>query len=613
MNKKCVWIITVFAMVHVSIGAAQAADADVSEDEFLETIMKISGDKRVKIEEGTARFIDNDGEWSIFGATQKNAVSYERPATWSLLPNKTHELLIVDDPISDTHILPFSDPVPNVRPGNDLALVAARGEVESGSFVLRSGSNPLRRVTVEVDDLISISGQEQIEATSIDVSVVKCWFQAGGTIDRTVGGTKRLVPELLLHNPELVQVDYEHQVNLVKNLPSIEDSERLVVFDQPKQFNQQFWITLHVPKQALPGFYTSKVRLSFDVSSRRETQQFTLQLQVLPFELPEPIIDYAMFYKGQLNSLAATQVSIYNKSPGQMLAEFRDMREHGLTNVAIEDDISSTGPTANSIKKMKQTVALMREAGFNNTRMLYVDWELWASDNRSHYTRKLRDLLTIAKQKGFNELFAYNRDEQEAEALLKGRLSFETAHAEGVKNFVATSGKSILKLAGLLDVIVLRRKDWRDTDLARQVGMESWAYADPQGGEERPFTYRSIYGVRLWAEGFDGACEYTYQSATRKERTGWNDWGHDRWRPHTMSYATRTRPIRTLQWEGWREGVDDVRYLTMLLKFDPLPGRNGAESRNAYLRMAVGIERNAHPSIMRRKVAERIVLSINRN
>ncbi|MBS0182875.1 MAG: hypothetical protein JSS39_10775 [Nitrospira sp.] len=612
MDKKSILIIMVFAMVHVSIGAAQAADMNVSKEEFLETIMKISGDKKVKIEEGTARLIDSEGEWSILGANQKKNVSYERSATWSLPPNQTHELLIVDDPISDTYILPFSDPVPNVRSGNDLSLVAARGEVESGSFVLRSGSNPLRGVTVEVNDLVSTSGQELIEATSIDVSVVKCWFQAGGTIDRTVEGTKRLVPELLLHNPELVQVDYEHQVNLVKNLPSIEDSERLVAFDQPKQFNQQFWITLHVPKQTLPGFYTSTVRLSFDVSSRRETQQFALQLQVLPFELPEPIIDYAMFYKGQLNSFAATQVSTYNKSPGQMLADFRDMREHGLTNVAIEDDISPTGPTADSMKKVKETVALMREAGFNNTRMLYIDWELRASDNRSLYTQKLRDLLTIAKQKGFSELFVYNRDEQQAEALLKGRLSFETAHEEGVKNFVATSGKSILKMAGLLDVIILRRKDWRNTDLARQVGMESWAYADPQGGEERPFTYRSIYGVRLWAEGFDGVCEYTYQSATRKERTGWNDWGHDRWRPHTMSYATRTRPIRTLQWEGWREGIDDVRYLTMLLKVDPLPGRNGAESRNAHLRAAIGIEKNAHPSIMRRKIAERIVLSIKR-
>jgi len=74
-----------------------------------------------------------------------------------------------------------------------------------------------------------------------------------------------------------------------------------------------------------------------------------------------------------------------------------------------------------------------------------------------------------------------------------------------------------------------------------------------------------------------------------------------------MSYAARTRPIRTLQWEGWREGVDDVRYLTMLLNVDPLPGPNGIESRSKYLRTVVAVDKDAHPSMMRRKIIERIV------
>lgn len=239
--------------------------------------------------------------------------------------------------------------------------------------------------------------------------------------------------------------------------------------------------------------------------------------------------------------------------------------------------------------------------------MLYVDWDLRGNQDRPQYTRKIRDLLNTAKRKGLSELYIYNRDEQGPDALLRDRPSFEIAHEEGARNFVATSGKSILKLAGLLDLVVLHRKEWRDTDLARQVGMEPWAYNDPQGGEERPFTYRSVYGVSLWSEGFDGVCQYTYQSATDGKRTGWDDWAHERWRPHTMSYATRTKPIPTLQWEGWREGIDDVRYLTMLLKVDPLPGQSGIESRSNYLRTAVSMDKDTHPSIMRRKIIERII------
>lgn len=586
---------------------ASAVDGTIPQEEFEQIIKQIAGNKKVKVEGTTARLFDEDGEWSIFGANQKKSKPHERPSAWSIPSEKTHELLIVDEPISDTYILPFSDPVPNARPGSGIDLVAARGEMESGSFVLRSGSEQLKAVIVEVDELVSNSGRARIAATNIDVSIVKCWFQAGGSINRTVDGTKRLIPELLLHNPDLVRVDFGNQVNLVKSPQSIEDSERLIAFDQPKQFNQQFWITVQVPRQASPGFYSGHIRVSFDVRSHRETQQVVLQLKILPFELPEPIVDYAMFYKGQLTPSSIPRVSTDNKSPAQMLADFKDMREHGLTNVAIEDNIQPADSILSPMDKVGETVALMRDAGFNHTKMLYVDWELRDSQDRSLYGQKIRKLWGIAKGKGLSKLYVYNRDEQESEALLRGRPSFEIAHEEGARNFVTTSGKSILKMVGLLDAVVLHRKEWRDTDLARQVGMESWAYNNPQGGEERPFTYRSVYGIKLWAEGFDGVCQYTYQSAMDKERAGWDDWAHERWRPHTMSYAARTRPIRTLQWEGWREGVDDVRYLTMLLNVDPLPGPNGIEPRNNYLRTVVAVDKDAHPSMMRRKIIERIV------
>ena len=605
-NLVCLFVVTYLSATLIACNA-WGVGSNISQEEFEQIIKQVAEGKRVIIEGRSARLFDVDGEWGIFGANQKNSKSYDRPATWSIPVEKTHELLIVDEPISDTHILPFSDPVPNATPGNILNLVAAKGEVESGSFVLRSGSEQLINVTVAVDDLVSISKQMPIAATNADVRIVKSWFQAGGRVNRTVDGTKRLVPELLLHNPDLVRVDYGNQVNLVKSPKSIEDSERLVAFDQPKQFNQQFWITVQVPTQASPGFYSGRIRVSFNVGSHRPTQEVVLNLHVLPFELPEPIVDYAMFYRGQLDLSAIPRVSTDNKSPAQVLADFRDMKEHGLTNVAIEDNIQPATENTDPMNKVERTVALMRDAGFRHTKMLYVDWDLRGNQDRPQYTRKIRDLLNTAKRKGLSELYIYNRDEQGPDALLRDRPSFEIAHEEGARNFVATSGKSILKLAGLLDLVVLHRKEWRDTDLARQVGMEPWAYNDPQGGEERPFTYRSVYGVSLWSEGFDGVCQYTYQSATDGKRTGWDDWAHERWRPHTMSYATRTKPIPTLQWEGWREGIDDVRYLTMLLKVDPLPGQSGIESRSNYLRTAVSMDKDTHPSIMRRKIIERII------
>ncbi|GAG19546.1 unnamed protein product, partial [marine sediment metagenome] len=54
---------------------------------------------------------------------------------------------------------------------------------------------------------------------------------------------------------------------------------------------------------------------------------------------------------------------------------------------------------------------------------------------------------------------------------------------------------------------------------------------------------------------------YTYQDSYDDI---WNDF--DCWvRDHVFAYPTMDGVIDTVQWEGWREGVDDIRYLTTLL------------------------------------------------
>jgi hypothetical protein len=42
----------------------------------------------------------------------------------------------------------------------------------------------------------------------------------------------------------------------------------------------------------------------------------------------------------------------------------------------------------------------------------------------------------------------------------------------------------------------------------------------------------------------------------------WNDFDHPKYRDHVFAYPVTNGVIRTVQWEGFREAVDDVRYLT---------------------------------------------------
>jgi len=67
---------------------------------------------------------------------------------------------------------------------------------------------------------------------------------------------------------------------------------------------------------------------------------------------------------------------------------------------------------------------------------------------------------------------------------------------------------------------------------------------------ELQITTRADFGVGGW-----------------RNDAGWDDFNIDpnqRWKDHSMTYASLDGPIDTIQWEGFREGVDDVRYLRTL-------------------------------------------------
>ena len=46
----------------------------------------------------------------------------------------------------------------------------------------------------------------------------------------------------------------------------------------------------------------------------------------------------------------------------------------------------------------------------------------------------------------------------------------------------------------------------------------------------------------------------------------WNDFDSTKFRDHVFAYPTTDGVIDTIQWEGFREAVDDIRYLTILLE-----------------------------------------------
>lgn len=547
--------------------------ADALSIGLMQRYKNVAGSHPLTVKGNRGEFYDGRATWTIVGATQDNTASHVRPKAWSV-GARQYQLLTVTEPISNGYILPYSDPVPNTSPDTSLMVTAARGETEPASFVIRSGDRELELVTIATTGLKKAGGADGLPPAAIDIRVVKAWYQASDSIHRQHGGGKILVPELLLHDPDLVRVDHQEQVNLIKNVDRLQDADRLLPFTVPARSNQQVWLSITVPPDASGGRYDGDVTITFRSGNDQIATQLRLTVDVLPVRLAEPVIDYALYYLAWLNR-GQPGLDARAKTVGQLQAEFSDMRAHGLTNIAIDHDYA----TDRDLRSLSIALERMRAADFKGRDLLYVDWKVTEAADRQSYSRKLMAVLAAAHTFGFSDLYVYNLDEKDAKTLLKNRQAFQIAHELGAKNFVAFNSGNLEALSGLLDVAVLPRGTVKTSQVGKRVGITPWAYGDPQAGEEKPFTYRERYGISLWLDGFDGACDYAYQTGS----FGWDDWADPKWRAHNMTYPTLSYPIPTLQWEGFREGIDDSRYLATAIGVERIRLAIGAEQRRKLL------------------------------
>jgi len=114
--------------------------------------------------------------------------------------------------------------------------------------------------------------------------------------------------------------------------------------------------------------------------------------------------------------------------------------------------------------------------------------------------------------------------------------------------------------------------------------------------EENPTRNRMLCGLYLWSSGLEGAFPYEYQAPiglpytrdTRPSMKRVKKGSKPRtFRAWCLTYPSREGPVSTLQWEGCRMGVNDVRYLTLLENMIAQLAKRGriTEARAANARM----------------------------
>jgi len=497
------------------------------------------------------------------------------------LPSPEEVLIHVVQPLSSKQILPNTFPLPG-EPKRVIDIVACRGEYEPASFAVRPLVRDIAGLLVEGTDLVGYQGT--ISRDNLDIRIVKAWFQGGGgweTIDQSrLGRGSTLVPELLLKDDHLVKVDQEAKRNQIRldfpggaryvstnDLASanerliipahtfpVRDATQLQPVDISRNETRQFWVTMHIPATAIAGTYEGKIVLK---ENGTIVGSVDLRVTVLTFDLAKPNLTYSIYYRGQLSD--EPTISSELKSRIQFEAELRNMIAHGVANPTVYQRLDR--------RQLSDVFAIRERVGIVPDALYY----LGTGTGNPATTEGLKELLNritylmgIPAVNRFRETYVYAIDEAKDEKLNSQQKAWSVVHGVGAKVFVAGYKGTFERIGNTLDLLVLAgRPNKEEIQKFHAIGGKVFSYANPQTGPENPHLFRRNYGLDLWRNGYDGAMPYAYQ-----ESMGfiWNDIDHSRWRDHVFAYPTVDGVIDTLAWEGFREAVDDVRYITTLEK-----------------------------------------------
>ncbi|MGD0229332.1 MAG: hypothetical protein ABSC19_03100 [Syntrophorhabdales bacterium] len=476
------------------------------------------------------------------------------------------------DPTTRQKILPDTAPrlfpVPGSPFGNTISMSACRGQFEAASIVLRP-TRDMSGVTVEVSDLTGPNGSA-IPKKDVDVRVVKCWYQGGTAISR---GTTVLVPELLLKDDNLVRVDRAARKNYLRVtiggeakyvdisspdavFPSnaeLQDAKTLQPFGVTANTNKQVWLTVHVPADAASGRYMGTISLK---SASSLLGSVNIALTVLPFDLQNPGIDYSLYYRGQLRKGVVTEIGSELKSARQCTMELQDMKDHGVLYPTLYQEFD---------EMLGQALAIRKNLGLPDDKLyaLGIKTGDFEGVKLAALPGSVRRWKAFVSRYGYKDLYIYGKDEATGEALRAQRTAWQITHDAGAKVFAACSEDAADITGDLLDLPILGGPPKPHTvEKWHGLGKKVFLYGNPQVGIEDPDVYRRNYGIALACSGYDGEMDYAYQHAFGGSI--WNDFDDKTFRDHVFAYPTSDGVIDTVEWEGFREGVDDVRYLATL-------------------------------------------------
>jgi hypothetical protein len=423
---------------------------------------------------------------------------------------------------------------------------ATPGEFEPITFSIRS-LRELKGLKVIVSDLINADGQ-RIKKKNIDVRVVSCLNKI-----------------------------FEHSTPCILSVPAYLSSFNMI--DIPQNITTRFWLTTKIPPDQPAGIYQGDIKI---MMNEAEPTTINIRLQVLPFRLLEPKgISWGVYYIVQY------------KSYSQIIRELKDMKEHGMTSVGLY-----SGPSKlfgerleNYISYNKKKVRLNFPDGFSKD-----SWFIWfvkaykklgfsepictidepakfyvlskyplGSDKfATLYKATMKAFTSEIKRRGWPEIIWELVDEAQTDEQIAEAKRLTKLHNEiKIPALITGWGRLLQEVGPYANYLNYNGRLPKEEEIlnAHQKGKKVWYYNNDESGCQ-PEIMRYGAGFLLWKSKADGMFNWEYSGVAKGSFYDDLD-GRDFIASYYPPDGKRTGGP-TPGWEGFREGVDDYKYLFTL-------------------------------------------------
>jgi hypothetical protein len=454
--------------------------------------------------------------------------------------------------------------------GGAVNIQAMRGEYEPGClnvFALDAD----HEVLVSVGDLKGPGGAI-LPGTAFDIRVLKGWYQAGRGNHQDPSGVGVWANELLLKDDSIITSDHAIGRNTIHRR---KDTTELQPVKIGRFQSRQFWLTLLVPANQPAGLYEGQVRVT---SGGEVVANVPLRVNILPLTLEKGKFTHTMYYMGRLGK--------NEKFDRWYEGDLKIMAEHGLTSVWVQDGAKATQAPGGMVTDydfslIRRALELRKKYGLTGRTILNGGWDTQPVDfllrtktpeqmagsavSQNNWKVFGKGFADLAAEMGFEAAYIYGLDEPGYDTTGK-KLAIQKILCTWAKEagFDVASAITLSGAESIKDVFPLPILDGNSAGIGggrRKLPFdgEVWLYVHHL---EHPTFDRLMNGIVLWYGGYTGAAPWIYKSSQEE----WDDWATNSngYRQYSYVYPGDDGPITTRQFEGFREGADDVKYLEML-------------------------------------------------